>query len=117
MSRTLAALAATLTLALLAAPVSARDKDDLEDPNSCSGVYGSDDVPSGTVVVLPPGTGPTIFNPGPVVVVNGEPQSNVYMCVGGHWIWAGTARKAGPRDLVDAGSVTIATIFKVRIGD
>jgi hypothetical protein len=102
----LIALAATTALILLASPARGAD-DDLEDPNSCSGVYSSDDVPSGSVVVVPTGTSPTNV-PGPVVVVNGQPQSNVYMCVGGHWIWAGTALEIGLRVLPDALSVTVA---------
>lgn len=102
------ALATTVALTtLLSSPARGADNDDLEDPNSCSGVYSSDDVPSGTVVVVPTGTSPTNV-PGPVVVVNGQPQSNVYMCVGGHWIWAGTALEIGLRVLPDDVSVSVA---------
>lgn len=100
------ALAAATAFTLLASPARGADNDDLEDPNSCSGVYSSDDVPSGTVVVVPTGTSPTNV-PGPVVVVNGQPQSNVYMCVGGHWIWAGTALEVGLRVLPDALAVSV----------
>lgn len=104
--RSTAAAILMLTFALLAPPAFAVD-DDLMNPNDCD--FGSGRVSSGTVVVQPPGSPTTpegTPSPSPTVV-NGVPQSDVYMCIGGHWVWIGTAFEVGPV-LPDSGGVTVA---------
>lgn len=100
-----AVIGLAVAAALFAPPAYALD-DDLEDPNACSGVFGGGDVPSGTVVSLPAGSSPSGL-PGPVVVVNGQPLSNTYICVAGHWVYVPTALEIGLQVAADAQSVTV----------
>lgn len=90
----------------LAAPAVAVDND-LMNPNDCD--FGGASVSSGTVVYQPPGS-PTkpdgSISTDPTTVVNGVPQGNLYMCVGGRWVLVGTAHEAGPVQS-DASSVTV----------
>lgn len=104
--RCAAAVACGLVLAL-SVPAVALD-DDLMNPNDCD--FGSGRVPSGTVIPVPPGVPQTPdggTSTQPTTVINGVPQSNLYMCIGGRWVWVGTALEIGPV-LPDATSVEVA---------
>lgn len=105
--RLLVVLLAAALMAGVGRPAVAVD-DDLMNPNDCD--FGSGRVSSGTVVYQPPGS-PTkpdgSISTDPTTVVNGQPQGNLYMCVGGRWIFVGTALETGPV-LPDAGSVQVA---------
>lgn len=103
------ALGAATALMLLAAPARGAD-DGLENPNSCSGVFGGADAPQGTVIVMPAGSpAPTPTTPNPIVVDgSGRTLNNIYACVGGRWVYVGSALEVGLRVLVDATSVSVA---------